>query len=187
VLELGPDGSLERHDPHALGVDADEDPADDAVLPRRVEALHDEEERALRLREEEVLELVDPVDELRLPLLGGLLVQAQGVPRVALGQAGGLSGLDAKLVEHDRTVRARLSSRHVQKPRAKGGGMSVAKIIELTATSSESFEDACRQGLEKAGETIRDIKGAWVDGQELVVEDGEIGYHVHLKVTFVLE
>jgi flavin-binding protein dodecin len=65
--------------------------------------------------------------------------------------------------------------------------MSVAKIIELTATSSESFEDACRQGLEKAGETVRDIKGAWVDGQEVVVEDGQIRYHVHLKVTFVLE
>ncbi|MGH3040122.1 MAG: dodecin family protein [Gaiellaceae bacterium] len=65
--------------------------------------------------------------------------------------------------------------------------MSVAKIIELTATSSDSFEDACRQGLEKAGETIREIKGAWVDGQELVVEDGEVSYHVHLKVTFVLE
>jgi flavin-binding protein dodecin len=65
--------------------------------------------------------------------------------------------------------------------------MSVAKIIELTATSSESFEDACRQGLEKAGQTIRDIKGAWVDGQELVVEDGQVNFHVHLKVTFVLE
>lgn len=65
--------------------------------------------------------------------------------------------------------------------------MSVAKIIELTATSSESFEDACRQGLEKAGETIRDIKGAWVDGQEVVVENGEVRFHVHLKVTFVLE
>ena len=65
--------------------------------------------------------------------------------------------------------------------------MSVAKIIELTATSSESFEEACRQGLEKAGETIRDIKGAWVDGQEVVVEDGTVHFHVHLKVTFVLE
>ena len=65
--------------------------------------------------------------------------------------------------------------------------MSVAKIIELTATSSESFEDACRQGLEKAGQTIRDIKGAWVDGQEIVVEDGQVNFHVHLKVTFVLE
>jgi dodecin len=65
--------------------------------------------------------------------------------------------------------------------------MSVAKVIELTATSSESFEEACRQGLEKAGETIRDIRGAWVDGQEVVVEDGTVHFHVHLKVTFVLE
>ena len=65
--------------------------------------------------------------------------------------------------------------------------MSVAKVIELTATSSESFEDACRQGLEKAGETIRDIRGAWVDGQEVVVEDGTVHFHVHLKVTFLVE
>ena len=65
--------------------------------------------------------------------------------------------------------------------------MSVGKIIELTATSSESFEDACREGLEKASETIRGIRGAWVDGQELVVKDGAVHFHVHLKVTFVLE
>jgi len=65
--------------------------------------------------------------------------------------------------------------------------VSVAKVIELTATSSESFEEACRQGLAKAGETIRDIRGAWIDGQELVVEDGTVHFHVHLKVTFVLE
>jgi flavin-binding protein dodecin len=65
--------------------------------------------------------------------------------------------------------------------------MSVAKIIELTATSSESFEDACRKGIEKAGETIRGIRGAWVDGQEVVVEDGEVAFHVHLKITFLLE
>jgi hypothetical protein len=65
--------------------------------------------------------------------------------------------------------------------------MSVAKVIELTATSSESFEEACRQGIEKAGETIRGIRSAWVDGQEVVVEDGQIAFHVHLKITFVLE
>ena len=65
--------------------------------------------------------------------------------------------------------------------------MSVAKIIELTATSSESFEDACRTGIEKASETIRGIRGAWVDGQEVVVEDGEVAFHVHLKITFLLE
>ncbi len=65
--------------------------------------------------------------------------------------------------------------------------MSVAKVIELTATSSESFEAACREGLAKAGETLRNIKGAWIDGQEVVVEDGEVSFHVHLKITFVID
>jgi flavin-binding protein dodecin len=65
--------------------------------------------------------------------------------------------------------------------------VSVAKIIELTATSNESFEDACRQGLEKAGETLHNIQGAWVDGQEVNMEDGALVFHVHLKVTFILD
>ena len=66
--------------------------------------------------------------------------------------------------------------------------MSVAKIIELTATSPESFEDACRQGVTKANETLRNIQGVWVDGQEVIVEDGKVKeFHVHLKVTFLLE
>ena len=66
--------------------------------------------------------------------------------------------------------------------------MSVAKIIELTATSPESFEDACRQGVTKANETLRNIQGVWVDGQEVIVEDGNVKeFHVHLKVTFLLE
>jgi hypothetical protein len=66
--------------------------------------------------------------------------------------------------------------------------MSVAKIVELTSTSPESFEEACRQGIAKASETIRNIRSAWVDGQEVIVEGGQItGYHVHLKVTFLVE
>jgi flavin-binding protein dodecin len=65
--------------------------------------------------------------------------------------------------------------------------MSVAKVIELTATSPESFEDACREGIAKAGETIRGIRSAWIDGQEVVVVDGAGHFHVHRKVTFVLE
>ncbi len=66
--------------------------------------------------------------------------------------------------------------------------MSVAKIIELTATSPESFEEACRQGIAKAGETVRNIQGAWVDGQEVITEDGAVKeFHVHLKVTFLVD
>jgi dodecin len=66
--------------------------------------------------------------------------------------------------------------------------VSVAKIIELTATSAESFEDACREGIAKAGETVRNIQGAWVDGQEVIIDDGAVKeFHVHLKVTFVVD
>jgi len=66
--------------------------------------------------------------------------------------------------------------------------MAVAKVTEITATSEQSFEDAISQGIAKASETIRNIKGAWVKEQKVVVENGGIsGYRVDLKVTFVLE
>jgi dodecin len=66
--------------------------------------------------------------------------------------------------------------------------VSVAKIIELTATSPDSFEEACRQGIAKAGETVRNIQSAWVDGQEVITEDGAVKeFHVHLKVTFLVD
>ena len=65
--------------------------------------------------------------------------------------------------------------------------MSVAKVIEITAQSPESFEDAIRQGIAKAGETVRNIQGAWVKEQNVAIEDGTIvGYRVDLKVTFIL-
>lgn len=65
--------------------------------------------------------------------------------------------------------------------------MAVAKIIEITAQSSTSFEDAIQQGIEKAAETVHNIEGAWVKEQKVVVTDGKItGYRVDLKVTFVL-
>ena len=66
--------------------------------------------------------------------------------------------------------------------------MGVAKVIELTATSNVSFEDAIRQAIEKASETVHNIKGAWVKEQQVTVENGRVsGYRVDLKVTFVLD
>ena len=66
--------------------------------------------------------------------------------------------------------------------------MSVAKVIEISATSEESFEDAVRQGIAKAAETVHSIKAAWVKEQQVVVEDGKVaGFRVDLKVTFVLD
>lgn len=66
--------------------------------------------------------------------------------------------------------------------------MSVGKVVEISATSSEGFEDAIRTGLAKASETVRDIRGAWVKEQMVRVEGGQVvEYRVDLKVTFVLE
>ena len=66
--------------------------------------------------------------------------------------------------------------------------MAVAKVIEITATSDESFEDAIRQGIDKASETVRGIKGAWVKEQKVLVADGTVnGYRVDLKVSFLLD
>lgn len=65
--------------------------------------------------------------------------------------------------------------------------MSVAKVIEITATSKESFEDAIRSGISKASSTVENIQGAWVKEQKVVVRDGTIvEYRVDLKVTFLL-
>jgi dodecin len=66
--------------------------------------------------------------------------------------------------------------------------MSVAKVIELTAVSPTSFDDAVRVGIEKSGESLRNIRGAWVSEQKVDVEDGKItAYRVTLRVTFVLD
>jgi flavin-binding protein dodecin len=67
--------------------------------------------------------------------------------------------------------------------------MAVAKVIEITAASPDSFEDAIRQGIAKASETVRNIQAAWVKEQQVKVsDDGSISeYRVDLKVTFVLE
>lgn len=66
--------------------------------------------------------------------------------------------------------------------------MSVARITEISAESPDSFEDAVRVGIERAEQTLRNIKSAWVEDQIVTIEDGKIqSYRVHLKVTFVLE
>jgi flavin-binding protein dodecin len=65
---------------------------------------------------------------------------------------------------------------------------SVGKVIEITAESSESFEDAIQHAIAKAAETVHDIRSAWVAGQQVKVERGRVvAYRVDLKVTFVLD
>ncbi len=66
--------------------------------------------------------------------------------------------------------------------------MSVAKVSEITATSSKGFEDAIQTGITRATTTLDQVQGAWIEDQEVVVEDGKITeYKVRMKVTFVLK
>lgn len=66
--------------------------------------------------------------------------------------------------------------------------MPVARVIELSATSPKSFEDAIQQGLERAGKTLRNVTGAWIKEQRLAMENGSVTeYQVNMLVTFVLE
>ncbi|OPZ95970.1 MAG: hypothetical protein BWY71_02064 [Planctomycetes bacterium ADurb.Bin412] len=65
--------------------------------------------------------------------------------------------------------------------------MTVAKVIEITSSSPKSFEDALRQGIARASKTVENIKGAWIQEQSVIVEDGKIKeYRTNLKITFVL-
>jgi flavin-binding protein dodecin len=71
---------------------------------------------------------------------------------------------------------------------AKGAAMSVAKVSEISATSSKSFEDAIQQGLDRAGKTLRNVRSAWIKEQQVRVENGRITeYQVNMMVTFVLD
>ncbi len=67
--------------------------------------------------------------------------------------------------------------------------MTVARVTEIIASSPESFEDAVRQGLKRASKTLKNVKGAWVEGQKVICDSqGHIlEFRVILKVTFVLE
>jgi len=65
--------------------------------------------------------------------------------------------------------------------------MTVARISEISSVSPTSFQDAIVQGVERANKTLRNVKGAWVQDQEVTIDNGKItGYKVILKVTFVL-
>ena len=65
--------------------------------------------------------------------------------------------------------------------------MTVARVTEITAASPDSFEDAVRTGVARAVKTLDNVTGAWIQDQEIRVEDDEIvEYRVHMKVTFIL-
>lgn len=64
----------------------------------------------------------------------------------------------------------------------------VARVSEISARSTEGFEDAIRVGIERATQTLRGVRSAWVKEQQVMIDEGRIAeYQVNLMVTFVLE
>jgi len=65
--------------------------------------------------------------------------------------------------------------------------MTVARITEISSVSTVSFQDAIEQGVKRANQTLKHVKGAWVKDQEVSIDGGKVtGYKVILKVTFIL-
>ena len=65
--------------------------------------------------------------------------------------------------------------------------MSVAKVTEISATSTKSFDDALKVGVKRANKTLKNVKSVWIKDQQADIKNGKIAeYKVLLKVTFVL-
>jgi hypothetical protein len=67
--------------------------------------------------------------------------------------------------------------------------MSVARVTEIKASSTKSFDDALKQGIARANKTLKNVKSAWIENQEVIIDDkgGVAEYRVQLRITFVLE
>ena len=66
--------------------------------------------------------------------------------------------------------------------------MAVARVTEIISASKQGFDHAVQKGVKRANKTLKNVEGAWVQDQKVVVKKGEISeYRVTLKVTFILE
>ena len=66
--------------------------------------------------------------------------------------------------------------------------MSVARVVEISATNQEGFEAAINEAVSRATSTLRNVEGCWVKDMNVLIEDGNIrGYKVNLAITFLLE
>ena len=66
--------------------------------------------------------------------------------------------------------------------------MTVAKVSEITSTSSKSFQDAIEKGIKRADKTLKNLSSAWIADQEVEITKGKVtAYRVRMRITFVLE
>jgi flavin-binding protein dodecin len=65
---------------------------------------------------------------------------------------------------------------------------AVAKVIELTASSSKSIEDAVENGIRRADDTLDNVEGAWIQDIKCVVKNGKVAeWRVNMKISFLLK
>jgi flavin-binding protein dodecin len=67
--------------------------------------------------------------------------------------------------------------------------MSIARVTEIKASSTKSFDDAIKAGVARSHKTLKNVKSAWIENQEVLIDEkGQISeYRVQMKVTFILE
>jgi flavin-binding protein dodecin len=66
--------------------------------------------------------------------------------------------------------------------------MAVARVTEISSTSTTSFEDAIKTGLERANQTLRNVRSAWIKEQTVRLDGGSVSeYQVNMLVTFILD
>jgi len=66
--------------------------------------------------------------------------------------------------------------------------MAVARVTEISLTSTKSFEDAIQSGVARATKTLRNVRSAWIKEQRVDIRDGNIAeYQVNMMVTFILD
>lgn len=66
--------------------------------------------------------------------------------------------------------------------------MTIAKIIEISSDSAESFQDAIESGIKRAERTVKNVRGAWISEQKLTIDGGKItNYRVIMRVSFVID
>lgn len=66
--------------------------------------------------------------------------------------------------------------------------MSVAKVSEIISSSPQSFDDAIKAGIARAQKTLKNVRSAWVESQQVQIDEkGKMDYRVQLKITFILE
>ena len=66
--------------------------------------------------------------------------------------------------------------------------MAIARVTEITAASSKSFDDAMAKGIKRANKKLRKVQGAWIQEQKLLIKGGKISeYRVNMKISFVMD